>query len=47
LSIHSREREAGRISRGASRSQAALFVGMAVAGFGAVVAFVALGGLWA
>lgn len=45
-SLHSREREADRISRGASRSQAALFVGISVAGIGAVAAFVALGGLW-
>lgn len=46
MSIRSREREADRISRGASRSQSALFVGLAVAGTGAVAAFVALGGLW-
>lgn len=46
-SLHSREREADRISRGASRSQSALFIGLAVAGTGAVAAFVALSGLWA
>lgn len=46
-SLHSREREADRISRGTSRSQSALFVGIAVAGIGAMAAFVALGGLWA
>lgn len=46
-SLHSREREAYRISRGASRSQSALFIGLAVAGTGAMAAFVALSGLWA
>lgn len=46
-SLYSREREAKKISKRASRSQAALFVGIAAAGIGAVAAFVALGGLWA
>lgn len=46
-SLYSREREANKISKRASRSQAALLVGIAMAGMGAAAAFVALGGLWA
>jgi len=46
-SLYSRELEADKIGKRASRSQSALFVGIAVAGIGAMAAFVALGGLWA
>ena len=46
-SLYSREQEAVKMGKRASRSQAALFVGIAAAGIGAVAAFVALGGLWA
>ncbi len=41
--LQSREAESDRINAGAHRSQAALFVGLAVVGIGAVAALVSLG----